>query len=314
MTPSPDPTRLELLLLSRLYTTAKKAPTRSDLRATLTQLAGRDLDPRTVDAHLDATLERLADSGAITASPLRLTGEGRARIRDELGLSSPRPWREVKAAVLPALGVGLAPTDRRAKALGQIDELRKLVTALATGARRPDADAVRTALGRRWLFGHAPLAPAPAASGPATATSTATVAGPATASRESAPADKARASDLAPYPSRDARSSDSRPDLGSFARTVLGLAARVDDSGRFGDHKVYIAALWERANAEEPALSRLGEAEFKEKLVAAHRAGWLTLERADFVPAMERARVEASEARYRNAAFHFLVTGDPRSS
>jgi len=47
-------------------------------------------------------------------------------------------------------------------------------------------------------------------------------------------------------------------------------------------------------------------ADFKKRLVAAHRAGLLTLARADLVEAMDRWDVAKSEAAYLSATYHFI--------
>jgi hypothetical protein len=89
------------------------------------------------------------------------------------------------------------------------------------------------------------------------------------------------------------------------------LAARVREfvrepaAARFGRDKVFIAWLVERTQTV-PELRALGEAVFKERLVAAHRAGLLSLSRADLTSAMSPDLVSRSAVTYMNAVFHFV--------
>jgi hypothetical protein len=91
----------------------------------------------------------------------------------------------------------------------------------------------------------------------------------------------------------------------AFATDVLGAAARVVD-GRFGDRKVFVSAVWRELH-RDPRWADLALAEFKDRLVAAHRAGELALARADLVAAMDPALVAASEIAADGASFHFIV-------
>lgn len=92
-------------------------------------------------------------------------------------------------------------------------------------------------------------------------------------------------------------------DDGAFAARVLE-AARGTTTGRFGDDKVFISHVLRQLEGEGTVV---GDTEvFKERLVAAHRRGLLSLSRADLVDAMTPADVEASESRYLSATFHFV--------
>ncbi len=84
-----------------------------------------------------------------------------------------------------------------------------------------------------------------------------------------------------------------RPSLVQFAEAARTAAAKAAPEFRFGTSKVFIAALGE---------SRVT----KNLLVEAHRAGLLTLSRADLIPAMSQELVAASEATYLNACWHFI--------
>jgi hypothetical protein len=86
---------------------------------------------------------------------------------------------------------------------------------------------------------------------------------------------------------------------------VLRAADAVVD-GWFGDRKVFVSAVWDQLR-RDPCWAGLGLAGFKADLVAAHRAGRLTLARADLVAAMDPALVAASEIAVDGASFHFVV-------
>jgi hypothetical protein len=91
----------------------------------------------------------------------------------------------------------------------------------------------------------------------------------------------------------------------SFAGAVLAAAGTARE-GRFGDRKVFVSAVWDELH-KRPAWAALALDDFKARLVAAHRAGELTLARADLVAAMDPALVAASEIAADGASFHFLV-------
>jgi hypothetical protein len=90
-----------------------------------------------------------------------------------------------------------------------------------------------------------------------------------------------------------------------FAAAVLRAADAVVD-GWFGDRKVFVSAVWDQLR-RDPRWAERGLAGFKADLVAAHRAGELTLARADLVAAMDPALVAASEIAVDGASFHFVV-------
>jgi hypothetical protein len=95
------------------------------------------------------------------------------------------------------------------------------------------------------------------------------------------------------------------PGVEPFAEAVRRAADAVVD-GWFGDRKVFVSAVWDQLR-HEPRWAELGLAGFKAQLLAAHRAGELSLARADLVAAMDPALVAASEITADGASFHFLV-------
>lgn len=95
-------------------------------------------------------------------------------------------------------------------------------------------------------------------------------------------------------------------DLAAFAAQVLALA-RSAVAGRFGDHKVFIAHVWEGFR-QQPEAAALTRAEFDAHLVEANRQGLLRLSRADLVSGMDPDDVQRSEIRLPYSSFHFVRT------
>jgi hypothetical protein len=82
-------------------------------------------------------------------------------------------------------------------------------------------------------------------------------------------------------------------------------AARACPTGRFGDHKVFIAHVWDRLR-DEPDLAGMDLDGFKRALAEANNLRLLDLARADLVQAMDPEDVRRSEIQYLNATFHFI--------
>src|SRR5678816_3231483 len=93
--------------------------------------------------------------------------------------------------------------------------------------------------------------------------------------------------------------------LVDLAAAVLATAARVPASGRFGDRKVFVSAIW--GALPEAARDGLSLDSFKRQLFVAHRLGLLVLARADLVAAMPGASVTASQIAYDGVQFHFCL-------
>lgn len=94
-----------------------------------------------------------------------------------------------------------------------------------------------------------------------------------------------------------------------WAAQVQALA-EATTAGRYGDERIFIATVWQAAQAGPLRTSLVS---FKERLVEANRLGLLRLHRADLVGAMDGALVEQSEARHLNATFHFIEIAPPRT-
>jgi hypothetical protein len=90
----------------------------------------------------------------------------------------------------------------------------------------------------------------------------------------------------------------------AFVRAV-GDAARQATDGTFGRRKVFIASLW-RTLRDHPALRGADLEAFKQRLLEAHRAGRLTLARADLTSAMDPELLAASEVAHLEARYHFI--------
>jgi hypothetical protein len=93
-------------------------------------------------------------------------------------------------------------------------------------------------------------------------------------------------------------------DLPWFATRVISAAATCS-TGRFGDHKVFIAHVWQ-ALQTDPEFQAMELATFKKHLAEANNARLLDLSRADLVQAMDPNDVHLSEVHYLNATFHFV--------
>jgi hypothetical protein len=187
-------------------------------------------------------------------------------------------WRELGLAGKPKR----CPPELRAlfvqrrlgSEAGPPERLVRVLAAREVGAPRPELRALRDALVRGWIGGRELGSP-----------SVSTVAG--------------------------AEPAASGADPAAFAVDVMRAADATTD-GWFGDRKVFVSAVWNHLRSD-PRWSGLALAEFKARLVAAHRAGALTLARADLVAAMDPALVAASETAAEGASFHFIVRDPGRS-
>lgn len=98
-------------------------------------------------------------------------------------------------------------------------------------------------------------------------------------------------------------------DLPRFADAVRKLAAASPQASRFGQHKVFISALWQQSQAD-PSFPRMSLDQFKQQLVEANRQGLLQLSRADLVQVMNPTLVAESETHYLGCTFHFVSLRD----
>lgn len=173
----------------------------------------------------------------------------------------------------------------------------ELLATEAVGTTTSSIDVVRRSLVSRWIFGES-------GSGDRS-------------SGEPRPA--ARAAGDAPPPSPAPPASPppsvvaAEPlSLEPWAKQLQALADR-SEHGRYGDDRVFIAAVWRAAQAV-PALAEPSLEAFKARLLEANRKRLLQLHRADLVGAMDRNLVRESETSHLNATFHFIETHPRRTA
>jgi hypothetical protein len=320
MTPA---ARLFALVMARARAIGKPAAAR-DLVQPLARYRPADATEAAWREQLDGAVAELRARGVL--------GEGhRLRAPDALAAALggaiaqiPRDWRRLADRVLPALGLGLPPGDRHAARLVGRDAWAAAIAARAlglwTGGPPPSLPAACDALAWRRLG----LPGAPKRCPPELRA----LFVQRELGGEAGPPDRlirlyaARAA-LAPRPElgalRDAlvrrwlagRELVPAPAPASFGADVREVAGAAR-AGVFGDRKVFIAAAWDELR-RRPAWSGLTLPEFKQRLLAAHRAGELALARADLVAAMDPELVAASETAAGGASFHFIVRNDPEA-
>jgi hypothetical protein len=334
--------RLEVLVIARAHTAAGKLAL-GDLVAPLARFAPAELTAPAWRDRLAEAVAALRAHGVIDDGH-RVSDTGELARRLGAAGGAVRSWPELSDRVLPALALGIAAGDGKLRArldsrdawaaaivgralglwrdgpppslpavcdalvwrelglpgkpkrcppelralfvqrrlgseAGPPERLVRVLAAREVDAPRPELRALRDALVRGWLAGRTPGEPVrPDGRGD-----------DATAIFE-AQAGSDRAPSAAPA---------------AFAEAVLRAADAVVD-GWFGDRKVFVSAVWDQLR-RDPRWAGLGLAGFKAELVAAHRAGELTLARADLVAAMDPALVAASEIAVDGASFHFVV-------
>lgn len=94
-------------------------------------------------------------------------------------------------------------------------------------------------------------------------------------------------------------------ELADFAEIVVFAATR-SETGRFGPAKVFINHVWKKY----VTWMRNGVSldDFKARLLEAHRAGLLTLSRADLVSAMDATDVRLSEISSGVQTYNFILS------
>ncbi|WP_437950752.1 hypothetical protein WME98_08010 [Sorangium sp. So ce296] len=92
--------------------------------------------------------------------------------------------------------------------------------------------------------------------------------------------------------------------LQSFSQRALA-AARSSTTGRWGDQKVFVSHVWNEYQRRDGGSTGDLDA-FKQMLVRANQAGFLSLSRADLVEEMDPADVQRSEIASLGATFHFV--------
>jgi hypothetical protein len=299
-----------------------------------------ELVDRTLDELESAGLVASLPGKTRKAAPrIRPTAEGRARALEALGVAELRPkttWAVLRKTYLPAAALGLPASGEAAfKAMASdpvikavllrrqfdlpiadVPKLDDAVDALAWKligfqgmARKFDAKAVKTALILRELGdGHAPdLKKADFKK----------AADRLLARRSGARRDDAkelRDAVLRDWIGREGPAEENVPGPDPELRQPLDpsamagrvqAAARSCPTGRYGDHKVFIAHVWDHLRSD-PDFAAMDLDGFKQALAEANNLRLLDLARADLVQAMDPEEVRRSEVRYLNATFHFI--------
>jgi hypothetical protein len=191
---------------------------------------------------------------------------------------------------------------------GPPERLVRVLAAREVGAPRPELRALRDALVRGWLAGRTIGGSRPVTSDVQSAADLHPGGEPQPSASETPGADDSSDHESSSIASELLASAEPAHEAvtPSFASDVLSAADSAPLDGRFGDRKVFVSAVWHelRRNPRWPAVTL---DELKVRLVAAHRAGELTLARADLVAAMDPELVAASEITTDGASFHFIV-------
>jgi hypothetical protein len=327
---------LDTLVLCRVAT-SRQPPSNAELARALRSFAPSTCDDVQWAAQVAASMTRLMNAGSVDVE--RRAVDGTAAVAARFGCSGVLDWKRVQDRIVPGLALDVAADDAKGHArlksreawlaavigrarglwtggpppslssvadglvwqaldlpgkpgrnpkavrahfvavvLGSasgsnltLERRAALLAAQLAGAVRADLAGLREALVRRWLQGLS-WTVTPATTPPL------------------APADAATIA----WSSTEA-----------FANAVRLAASRAQD-GRFGPRKVFIAALWRDAS-----FAGLSLAEFKARLLVAHRAGLTALVRADLVGAMPEALVRDSELVDLDSVYHFVETETP---
>lgn len=318
-----DVNRLEDLVLARMCVQGARRLSPSDLTKALGVFLEHELSQTDARKQIAEALARLRQSGCVEPETLALTDAGKQRLCAALGvpaLPNVRNWGEFKRKHLVRL-FEKGPLAAEPAMLG----LRLIARKLGLPERSARSE---SALANAWLA-HAlglegdwqspfrirtaslatslnvPARPrledvlrisVKALSGARTASSGDVA--QALAARWVTGGSVSNALAQAQKTPRDAMLGESA--VNKVREALHGAGVR-----RYGPSKVFIGSVWERLR-EDPDFSQLGEAGFKDFLVAAHQRGDLTLSRADLVSAMDPADVAASETRHLNATYHFI--------
>lgn len=211
------------------------------------------------------------------------------KIKSGLGSGSGLP---AKAGRLLAGQLSTRPRD-----FGTDGRLIAALAAEAAGAVQTDAEALRTAVLRRWLAsavesgqkaGHRPVAVAAAPHEPAAAQ----------------PIQPANDRGLAPIPPAQQQ----RPDLSAFAAAVIA-AARPRAEGWPGNRKTFISLVWQSIRGSQSGWG-ISEIEFKCMLAEAHKAGLVVLANADIKDKSRMKELQDSAVAYKNTVWHFVRVED----
>jgi hypothetical protein len=331
---TPDPDRLQTLVLARAHTSAKPM-TAAAIAKDLARFA-----PEAGPAW------RAAVDGAIAALvEQKVLGDKRevidaGALGKRLGSSSKYKWQQLTDRLLPALGLGLPPKESFGKGvLEGRDEWAAAIIGRAlgmwTGGRPPKVAALCNQLvwDRLGLPGKAKTLP-DEVRGLFLQRELSTSAAPTDrllrllAARELGVqqtdlralrdalvgrwlgAEVLDGSEVRPSEAAviaEAQAGPSHAGGSPFLDALRLAAASVGEEGRFGEHNVFIAAAFDALHRER-AWHGLSLDDFKKQLLEAHRNGEVVLARADLISAMDEDLVERSRTPTPGGShFHFLV-------
>jgi hypothetical protein len=299
--------RLDDLVLARVGTSTRP-PSADEVARALRPLA-------------PATFDDARWAGAIRESLERLQPAAASEIARRFGVTGAVTWKRIAERVVPGLALGIPPADARSHGrLKDRDQWAAAIVGRALGLWRqgppPSLPAVCDALVWRALsLGGTPKRTPPEIRAhfvsqvfPAGAGSAERTIRLLAASQVGAPRADLRALREA-LVRRWLVGQDWEPAAPDFAAAVRDAADHATD-GVFGERKVFIRNVWRTLRAH-PAFGSLALDEFKHRLIDAHKAGLVTLARADLVAAMDPEAVRESETSHLEARYHFVEKGTP---
>ncbi len=336
--------RVRELVLARLLPAGEKGESSAKVRKDLEPMLAHRWTGPVLAGRVDGALDALTRAGLVVriagktrkAAPrFATTADGRRRALEALGVAELRPkttWAAIRKTYLPAAALGLPASGESAfKAMGsdpivravllrrqfglptaEVPKLDDAIDALAWKligfegvSRKFDAKAVKAALLNREL-GDGRAADFKKAAARLVARNAGARRDDGKELRDAilrAWVGVANAEDEADT------SIEAPPTLPALAPGVLAervkAAARDCPTGRYGDHKVFIAHVWDHLRAQ-PDFSAMTLDDFKHALAEANNLRLVDLARADLVQAMDPDEVSRSEVRYLGATFHFI--------
>jgi hypothetical protein len=289
--------RFDLIVLARVATTER--PTSALVASATRRFAPSTVDAPTWTKSVEQALERMRDLDA------------RAELERRLKSAT---WKRLAEQTLPAISLGLDPSDKSIDRLAGRDQWTAAIAGRALGLWTNGAPPSLSAVCDAYAWKCLALPGRPKRCPPEIRATF---------------LQRELRSDLGPpdrllrlYVARELGAA--RPELRvlrdalvthwllgkqlgvqAFAEDVRS-AARSATSGAFGQRKVFISAVWDQLH-RSGRWSSLTLEDFKRRLLDEHRSGSLELSRADLVSAMDPRLVAASETLADGASFHFIV-------
>jgi hypothetical protein len=305
----------------------------SDLKRDLAPLAAHRWSGAAWGEALERVITELQSQGLMLKSSrrLQLTDSGRERARRYLSLPElqrPPRWNRLKSQTLIARALGLTRrSDEVLERVGKVGGLRaeilrrhfelplEEVPALkqATAAlgwklleRGASAEVLRrvarkdsfasAAVVAALIYTHLGLSTRPEPKGAVELLAARILGSPATSVHKLREALWRRLLDEAQEPAAF--------ELAGFARSVLESARR-SPTGRYGEDRVLISHVWRQFQRDGTDVG-LNEAGFKQRLLEANRARYVSLARADLAPLLDPKDVAESAVDYLSTTFHLV--------